>query len=188
MVLSVDDVVAKFLMKKMPKIDREPDYGNKHTTMQLLYGNAASLPTTLGGLQHGNIGIITTLQLYTTLENTSYESPLDPGITPTHTIGASEEIRQTNFLVHKKERRIYDNHQTMEDALKSIIIYAVDEVYIGKLCNKYTGYLGIKARDLLDHLLDRYGKITPADVEECKKTDERADRRHTTDKHIIQAH
>ena len=57
----------------------------------------------------------------------------------------------------------------MEDALKSIIIDAVDKVYIGKLQNKCTGYLGITARDLLDHLLDCYGNITPADVEECKK-------------------
>ena len=57
----------------------------------------------------------------------------------------------------------------MEDALKSIIIDAVNEVFIGKLRNKYTGYLGITARDLLDRLLDRYGKITPADVKECKK-------------------
>ena len=57
----------------------------------------------------------------------------------------------------------------MEYSLKSIIINAVDEVYIGELRNKYTGYLGITARNLLDHLLNRYGKITPADVEECKK-------------------
>ena len=57
----------------------------------------------------------------------------------------------------------------MEDALKSLIIDSVDDVYIDELRNKYTGYFGITARDLLDHLLDRYGKITPADVEECKK-------------------
>ena len=57
----------------------------------------------------------------------------------------------------------------MEDALKSIIIDAVDEVYIGELRNKYTGYLGITARNLLDHLLDHYGTITPLCVEECKK-------------------
>ena len=57
----------------------------------------------------------------------------------------------------------------MEDALKSIIIDLVDNVYIGELRNKYTGYLGITARDLLDHLIDRYGKITPANVNECKK-------------------
>ena len=101
MVFSVDDVVAKFPMKMMPKIDGEPDYGNINTMMQLLYVNAASLPTTLGGGQHGNIGIIMTPQLYTTLANTPYESPPDPGITPTHAIGASAEIRHTNFLVHK---------------------------------------------------------------------------------------
>ena len=40
----------------------------------------------------------------------------------------------------------------MGDALKSIIIDTVDEVYIGELWNKYTGYLGITARDLLDRL------------------------------------
>ena len=98
--------------------------------MQLLYGNAASLPTTLGGGQHGHIGIIINLQLYTTLENTPYDSPTDPGITPTHAIGALAEIYQTNFLIHKEERRIFDNHQAMEDALYSIIIDTVDDIYI----------------------------------------------------------
>ena len=33
---------------------------------------------------------------------------------------------------------------------------------------KYTGYLGISTRDLLDHLIDRYGKITTADLETNK--------------------
>ena len=57
----------------------------------------------------------------------------------------------------------------MEEALKYIIIDAFNEVYIGELRNKYTGYLGITARDLLHHLIDRYGKITPADIKEYKK-------------------
>ena len=86
--------------------------------------------------------------------NTPYDSPPDPGITPTHVIGASAEIRQTNFLVHKEEQIISDNHQTMEDTLKSIIINAVDEVYISELRNKYTGYFSITAHNLLDHLLN----------------------------------
>ena len=93
MVLSVDDVVAKFPMKTMPKIDREPDYGNINTMMQLLYRKAASVPTTLGGGQHGHIDIIMTPQLYTTLANTPYKSPPDPGIIPTHATGVSAAIR-----------------------------------------------------------------------------------------------
>jgi hypothetical protein len=38
-----------------------------------------------------------------------------------------------------------------------------------ELRNKYTGYLGVTARDLIDHLLDRYGKITPVDIAACKQ-------------------
>ena len=102
MVHLVDDVVAKFPMKTMPKLDGEPNYGNINTMVQLLYEKAASLPTTLGGGQHGHIGIIMTTQLYNTLANTLYKNPPDTGITPTHAIGASAEIRQTNFLVHKE--------------------------------------------------------------------------------------
>ena len=88
MVRSVDDGFAKFPRETMPKINWEPDYGNINTMMQLLYGNAALLPTTLGGGQHVHIGIIMTPQLYTTLANTPYESPPGLGITPTHAIGA----------------------------------------------------------------------------------------------------
>ena len=138
----------------MPKINGEPDYKTINTMMQLLYGNAAYLPTTLGGVQHGHIGVIMTPHLYTTLVNTPYDSSPDPGITPTHAIRPSAEIHQTNFLIHKEERRIFENHQTMEDALKSLIIDLVDDVYIGELRNKNTRYLGITSRDLLDHLLD----------------------------------
>ena len=131
MVLSVDDVVSKFPIKTMPKINGEPDYNTINTMMQLLYGNAASLPTSLGGGHHGHIGIIRTPQLYTTLATMPYESPPNLGITPTHAIGALAKILQTNFLIHKEERKIFDNHQTMEDALKSLIFNSVDYVYIG---------------------------------------------------------
>ena len=98
MVLSVDYVVSKFPIKKMPKSNGESDYSKISTMMQLMYGNAYFLPTMLGGGQHGNIGIIMTPQLYTTLANMPYDSPHDLGITTTHAIGASAEIRQMNFL------------------------------------------------------------------------------------------
>ena len=103
MVLSVDDVVSKFPIKIVPTIDGEPDYNTINMMMQLLYGNAAYLPKRLGGVQHGNIGIIMTPQLHTILANTTYYSPPDPGITPNHAIGASAEICQTNSLIHKEE-------------------------------------------------------------------------------------
>ena len=56
----------------------------------------------------------------------------------------------------------------MDDALKAQLINSVDDAYLCEVRNKYTGYLGITTRDLIDHLLDRYDKITPVNIEECK--------------------
>eukprot|EP00957_Ditylum_brightwellii_P002366 181241-Ditylum_brightwellii.AAC.1 len=52
----------------------------------------------------------------------------------------------------------------MQELLKAQIQEAVDDVYIRQLTNKYTGYLGVSICDLLDHLLDQYGKITTVDI------------------------
>ena len=56
----------------------------------------------------------------------------------------------------------------MDDTLKAQLIDIVNDTYLCEVRNKYTGYLGITTRDLIDHLLDHYGNITPADIEECK--------------------
>ena len=78
--LSVDDIIEKFLMKTLSIISGEPDYASINTMVQFIYGNSASLPTTLGGGQHGHIGLIITHLLYTTLAPTNaYTAPIDPG-------------------------------------------------------------------------------------------------------------
>eukprot|EP00957_Ditylum_brightwellii_P031478 2386908-Ditylum_brightwellii.AAC.1 len=52
----------------------------------------------------------------------------------------------------------------MDDVLKKQIQDAVDNVYICQLHHKYSAYLGVMARDVLDHLLDRYGQIKLAEL------------------------
>jgi hypothetical protein len=167
--LSSDDIVAKFPNKILPIIDDEPDYGTINNMVQLLYGNAASLPTSLGGGQHGHIGLIMTPLLYTTLSPTPYTAPNDPGTSPpVLPNNASVGRRETTRLDHKEALRIFQNNNTMDDVLKTQIIDSIHDPYICEMRNKYTGYLGVTTRDLIDHLLDRYGKITPADIEQCK--------------------
>jgi hypothetical protein len=133
--------------------------------VQLLYGNAASLSITLGGGQHGHIGLIMTLILYATLANM-------PGTTPNYAPATASEtaaMQETQQIQHKEEGRIYEKHQNMNDALKSQVIDTINDTYLCELRNKYTGYLGVSIRYLFDHLLNRYGKITPADIESCKR-------------------
>jgi hypothetical protein len=169
MSLTVDAIVAKFPVKILPLINGEPDYDAINHMVQTLYGNAASLSTTLGGGAHGHIGIIMTPPLYATLTATPYAAPMDPGALPNIPHNASTATRELLRTEHHEERRVYDNHNNMDDALKAQVIDTIQDTYINEMRNKYTGYLGVTTRDLLDHLLDRYGKITPADIEECKR-------------------
>ena len=60
-------------------------------------------------------------------------------------------------------------HVNMNDTLKAQIINTIDETYLSKKQNKYTAYLGSTARDLVTHLLDRYRRITPDDLESKKQ-------------------
>jgi hypothetical protein len=48
--LSVADIVAKFPVKTLPIITGEPDYASIGQIIQIVYGNAAALPTTIGGV------------------------------------------------------------------------------------------------------------------------------------------
>eukprot|EP00957_Ditylum_brightwellii_P098217 7483729-Ditylum_brightwellii.AAC.1 len=50
----------------------------------------------------------------------------------------------------------------MDDMLKKQIQEAVYDIYIHQLSHKYIAYLGVTVRDVLDHLMDRYGQIKPA--------------------------
>ena len=52
----------------------------------------------------------------------------------------------------------------MDDTLKTQLLDAVEEPYVSELHNRYTTYMGVTTRDLLDHLMDRYGNITAADL------------------------
>jgi hypothetical protein len=167
--LTVDAIVAKFPNKTLPKIEGEPNYESINEMVQQLYGNAATLATTLGGGAHGHVGIIMLQPLYATLTATPYIAPAEPPVQPNYPLPNTVATRELIRAEHKEEQRIFNNHTNMDDALKAQLIDAVDDTYLKEMRNKYTGYLSITTRDLIDHLLDRYGKITPADIEDCKK-------------------
>ena len=167
--ITIDDIAGKFPIKTIPSIDGEPTYATIHTLLQLLYTNAASVPSSLGGVNHGHLGLIMNPTRYATLSDTSYVVPPDPGLTPAYPNGKiTLVVRQSCTDAHKVTMATFNKHTHINDLLKSHIIDAVDEVYLHEKSDKYTGYLGVSSQELIDHLLDRYGKISSADLENNK--------------------
>jgi hypothetical protein len=116
--LSIDNMVAKFPTKTIRTIPGKPDYASISNTVQLMYGNAVSLPTTLGGGQHGHVRLIMTPILYTTLSGTIYKSPADPGNDILQPTGRAADGKHQPYL-HREERYIFKDHQNMDDALNA---------------------------------------------------------------------
>jgi hypothetical protein len=169
MALTVDAIVAKVPVRIIPTITGEPNNDSINQMVQTLYGNAALLATTLGGGAHGHIGNIITPTLYATLTATPYKIPMDPGALPIIPASVAKAVREQLRTEHHEERRVFNNHHNMDNALKAQVIDTIQDTYLCDMRNKYTGYLGVTTRGLLDHLLDRYGKITPANIEDCKR-------------------
>jgi hypothetical protein len=167
MALSSAEYRVKILDENAPTriMIGEPTYENINEMVQNLYGNAATLATTLGGGAHGHIGAIMLDALYATLTIVPYNAPNDPGVLAIIPAATSVANREVIRLQHKEERRIYDiNQVNMDDDLKGQVIDTVEDPHLCEMKNKCTGYLGVTTRNLLDHLLDRYGKISSVDL------------------------
>ena len=168
--LSVDDIIAKFRIKKLTKIEGEPTYETISKVSHELYTNAATLSSPLGGGQHGHIGMVMKPALYATLSATPYVEPVAPSLTPNFdpTQIYTEIQRQQLRDDHAHQVKTFTEHNNMDAALQQLLTEAVEELYLSAKCNRFTGYLGVTTRDLLDHLLERYGNITAADLQANK--------------------
>jgi hypothetical protein len=146
--LLVNDIIAKFPLKNIPGSTGEPDDETINNMFQKLYGNAASLPTTIGGGAHDHISLLMTAALYATLLAIPYNAPQDPCPTPNHPNNATAAPREQICMQHKEDRCIFDNKTNMDDAIKAQIIDSINNTYPCELRNKDTGYMGISSRTL----------------------------------------
>eukprot|EP00957_Ditylum_brightwellii_P036318 2750578-Ditylum_brightwellii.AAC.1 len=131
--------------------------------MQQLYENDPTISLSLGGRAHGHIDLVIKPTLCFSFSATVYNPPTAPARV-TLPGNASSQARNDKDSQHKKELDAYKNHIEMDDVLKKQIQEAVDNVYICQLCHKYSAYLGMMVRDVIDHLMDWYGQIKPANL------------------------
>ena len=111
---SVDKIVSKFPIKTLPRIDGEPAYKSINEMMQILYANAATLSTTMGGGTHGHIGLIMKPELYRTLSDILYVIPVDPGPIPLYEPGLLGLARQQVTNEFEEAKHVFENHYNMD--------------------------------------------------------------------------
>ena len=157
---SVEDITNAF-PTPITTITGKPNYESLKTLKDQLKANAASIPTTLGGGNHGYLGLIFSPAAYATIAATHFIEPIYPGQHPNIPAGTSPANTSTIIRRHTEDLRQWREFKNVNTALKNQLLSALDDIYIRALKDSHVGYMNQSIRTILQHLFDNYGNITP---------------------------
>lgn len=161
---SADDFAAGF-STSIDKCQGTPTYATINAARTALKANAAAIPTTLGGGNHGHLGMIIDDNAYAAIPNTQpYVIPAFPGGTPTFPDGSTSAQRADATNDHKHDLHNFRECMSLQQALRKQLIDSIDYVYLEGLRNSNTGFAHVSVRQMLTFLLTNYGKITRRDL------------------------
>ena len=162
---SVEDITNAF-PTPITKITSEPNYESLKHLKDQLKANAASIPTTLGGGNHGYLGLILSPAAYTTIAATQYVEPIYPGQHPNVPAGTSAANTSTIICRHTEDLRQWRKFKNINTTLKNQLLTSIDDIYVHALKDRHIGYMNQSIRTILQHLFDNYGNITPLELED----------------------
>ena len=170
----VEDIKALFKVQHLPKIDGRPSYGPLDDAREILCRNGTAIETSLGGGNHGHLGLVLKPAVYLVEAGVAFNVPASAGIFPTFAQGANEQVKRdavANFIVSERDIK---KAKIVEDLLRNQLMEAVDEEYYLELKNPTYRYDRVKVRDMLTHLFDNYGKLDESMVRQNKRDFEEA--------------
>ena len=166
---TIDKIIEGFPFPTLPKISGEPSYETIAAVHEKLNANAVSVQTNLGDGTLGHLWLTVKQEVYNTLSNTPFIPPVNPGAQPTIPANSTAAQIASIRFDFEADTRIFQKYNNVDLALKSLLINALDEVYIQSLRNKYTGYASSTTKAIISYLYDNYAKITDSDLQENDK-------------------
>ena len=112
-------------------------------------------------------------QLYKIITKTTFKLPDDPGPSPSYPSYPKGENEPTYDIITTKWNTYNYTYRIccgVEETLKDQFIASVEYTYLCVMRGSYIGYLVVSVRDILYHILLRYGKINAHDLIENMKS------------------
>jgi hypothetical protein len=160
------DIHDEIRKETVTKIHGQP---TSHDLTQLekeIIAILANIPTTLGGGNHGHVGVIMDPVDYNTMTTgIDFVNPANPGIYPANL--ALNAAAETRARAEAKQKELISQFETFEGVrlgTKDLILEAVDNEYLSKIEHETLGYLNQTPRQMIAHLLTRGGALDFADT------------------------
>jgi len=162
---SIDAIIDAFPHPSLTAIEGVPTFASIRHMQVELNANAASIQTNLGDGQLGLLFLTVTQAVYDTLTDTPFDVPENPGPVPRVPNAANSRQAADIRATHAENKREFNQYVATDKALKQQIIQAVGDLYLRSLKHRITGYANVTTREILDHLYQAYGTLTPQDLQ-----------------------
>ena len=159
-----DNILDSFPYPMITTIRGEPNYETIRDLQRKLSANAASVPSNLGGGQHGYLALTVKPEVYFNLTGNIFTPPTDPGPMPNIVPGMDTAQAAMVEKQHKEAKRMFSEYTGMQNALKQLIVGAIENTYIRSLQHSIVGFLNVTPLIFFIDLYDTYGDITPSDL------------------------
>ena len=148
------------------KITGEPTYDDIRQLRTIIYQNAASVSTNLGGGNHGHLGMVMPAITYAGLSQTLWVDPPEPPavVVLAQNAPTAAQIAEAH-RTHAQELKARREFQNLDRALTRSIIENVEPLYLKPFHQPYIGLLGKTTKQILHALITTYGYIMPQELE-----------------------
>ena len=153
-----------FPNKEVTKISGEPTYYTLQNLHKQIKSNAASVPSTLGGGQHGHLGLVLDPLKYKTISLVPFQRPVDPGATPPFVNGMGWEEMQAVALIHANSCQLYQQVVAVETALRQQLTEAIEPAYLEELRNPISNVIEHPSNVIFETLFRNYGTIKTGEL------------------------
>jgi hypothetical protein len=139
----------------------EPTHASLQLLQRELNANALQIHSRCRGGLHGHLAQLISAKEYTLISETAFIPADDPGVQEPHALGAtSAQIFAANTF-HNNTCDDFTTYCKTQVTLKSQLLAAVDDAFVNELNDPLWSYGQLTALQLLTHLRDTYGWITP---------------------------
>lgn len=152
-----------------PRIDGEPTLITIRELQKYLRGATRSIPSKLGGGRHGHLGLIVSDTTYQATAGQVFAYPEEPAADPVLPAGATGPLIAELRIQHQRREITYHTCQSVMTAARTIIIQAVDPIYLLSFEDATEEYSHLTPMQLLTHLSDAYGRLYPNQLEEIRR-------------------
>ena len=135
-----------------------PEYDAIRSVHNKLKVNAASIPSTLGGGDHGLLGRIMSDATYLLVSTTAFVYQPNPGSLPHIPTDATAVISYELVRQHKAALQMFHEVQHTARALKQQLIESFDAIYTDGLRDPNFSFTGTTAITIITHLYDFFGQ------------------------------